>query len=1310
VNAKRWLWVVALLAAAIWYEPLVAHAVGPSAASWTVQGSVNIANMERGPNRVANPGYESGATGWTSYGTQFVIDTAVAHSGSRSARISSGSLGAAIQQVTLNQTVSRPIYVSGWSKASAVTAGCRMQYSLYLDIYYTDGSQAYSQYACFSGGTHDWEYVDKIIYPDKPVSRIQLWAMFQSGSPGQAWFDDLALGEYVGDIRLFDEAKILYGAPASKPWEGSEVLWVNSGDGLSLGLTAYGGAMSSLQINGQEQLDAANIHAGGFYVRDVAAGSNYVHLGGTVTAAGDGLIYSASDATLGLNLQATFRPGGNHILIDASLQDTTGNDRAISLYFALPIAPTGRTWWQDIRTSTSAGSTTEQRFALATEWGANGYMSYYCLSDLSGPGGGLALAYPMDHPVVSRFAYNSATNQYYIVCELGLSQAAQTPGQTAVRLLLYHHDPTWGFRSAFAKYVQIYPDFFARRVAEDGIWVAHADLDSIPNIGDFHIKYHETGNSRVYAYDDSVNAYTLRYLTEPWGYWLNLPTSVDNTSYSAVMNYVNTMLSSSVDNTKRWGNAILSSGIFDTNGKYLYEAASEAFAGHAAAFVLNADPELSISPYTRSKAQQAWSDDLKAPYSHPEWGILDGEYIDSFESRGLNSNFRQAHFQFSDLPLTFDTAGKRPVLPHVFSSYEFAKWVTDDIHNLGKVVMANSTLLRWAFPAHLFDILGSERSWVVNGQFFPDMDSLLNLWRTFSYRKPYGVLQTSDLTVFTHAMTEQYFQVCAFYGIYPSFFTPDGGVTNYWERSDWYERDRDLFARYIPEIIALNQAGWEPVTQATTSNPQVYIERYGSGSPLYFTLRNMTTSAITTTVWVNLDDLGLPSAGGYLATEWVSGSSIPTTVQGNTLSLAVPVPAKSTSIVHLELTNTRAYTLDLAAGWNLVALPGAPYSSRASDIFSAISSQIDRVYAYDAAQQAWLTYDPNVPYAQQLAEIQPGQGLWVSALVSATWRTNCVPQTVINIPLAAGWNLIGYPLDESLNIAAAVEPLGTRLVSIYSYEASASQPWLLYTPGSPQANSLTQLTPGKGYWVQVTEPITWTLATGPLPTPTHTPAPTATPPPTATSTPRPTATPTATSATPMTPTPTSVVAPTPTLIPGSTRYEAAADTTLDQWYPAQNLGSLPLVRVRYGDVYAALLRFDLSAIPTGSTIQKAMLNVYVENRTNTGHLTGSVYAVKRAWSETEATWNQASSGVSWGSAGCNASTDRDTTAVAAYTFNADDAWFSVDITSLAQTWVNNPSANYGIIIKGSGSVSVAYELSSRDSGNTFSRPYLTIKR
>ncbi|MBC7238216.1 MAG: hypothetical protein H5T69_20425, partial [Chloroflexi bacterium] len=268
-------------------------------AGWIVHRRVDIDNLERGPNLVRNAGFEAGSTNWQRYGGGFVVDTSVAHSGAQSIRLEASALSAAIQEVVINQQVASPIYISGWSKASSVTAGCRMQYSLYIDIFYTDGSQGSSQYVCFNGGTHGWQQVERILEPAKPVRSVYLWAMFQSSAPGKAWFDDLAVGEYGGDIREFDTTKILYAVPSPRPWEGTDVLNISTGDGLTLGLTAAGGAVASLAVNGREQADSAAIHTGGFFVRDVAGDSDFVHLGGSVAWEGGKLVYRGADAALG---------------------------------------------------------------------------------------------------------------------------------------------------------------------------------------------------------------------------------------------------------------------------------------------------------------------------------------------------------------------------------------------------------------------------------------------------------------------------------------------------------------------------------------------------------------------------------------------------------------------------------------------------------------------------------------------------------------------------------------------------------------------------------------------------------------------------------------------------------------------------------------------------------------------------------------------------------------------------------------------------------------------------------------------------
>jgi hypothetical protein len=236
---------------------------------------------------------------------------------------------------------------------------------------------------------------------------------------------------------------------------------------------------------------------------------------------------------------------------------------------------------------------------------------------------------------------------------------------------------------------------------------------------------------------------------------------------------------------------------------------------------------------------------------------------------------------------------------------------------------------------------------------------------------------------------------------------------------------------------------------------------------------------------------------------------------------------------------------------------------------------------------------------------------------------------------------------------------------------------------------------------------TSTLTPTITPTPTQTNTPTVGPTPTWTLTPTLTNTPVASPT--ITPTPTEYVAPTPVPLEDALRLDPVADTTLNSWGPTENLGDSEWLLVRKGDYRASMLQFDVSVIPAGAYVQRAVLQFYVDDRTNMGTMTASVYPVLRQWKEMEATWERAAAGVKWQVAGCNGATDRDLNPAAWMTLDGSDMWFGLDITPLVQSWVNNPDANYGLVIKGSGTASVEYAISSREAENADKRPRLYVQ-
>ena len=121
----------------------------------------------------------------------------------------------------------------------------------------------------------------------------------------------------------------------------------------------------------------------------------------------------------------------------------------------------------------------------------------------------------------------------------------------------------------------------------------------------------------------------------------------------------------------------------------------------------------------------------------------------------------------------------------------------------------------------------------------------MDLWRTMSGAKPYLLLMNTDYDRFTPELVEKYFNRCLFYGMWPGFFSHNAADNPYWQNPKWYNRDRPLFKKYLPQIKRVAEAGWQPVTGATCDNEKILCERFGSNEKgeVFYTAFNDTTQA-----------------------------------------------------------------------------------------------------------------------------------------------------------------------------------------------------------------------------------------------------------------------------------------------------------------------------------------------------------------------------------------------------------------------------------------------------------------------------------
>ena len=175
----------------------------------------------------------------------------------------------------------------------------------------------------------------------------------------------------------------------------------------------------------------------------------------------------------------------------------------------------------------------------------------------------------------------------------------------------------------------------------------------------------------------------------------------------------------------------------------------------------------------------------------------------------------------------------------------------------------------------------------------------------------------------------------------------------------------------------------------------------------------------------------------------------------------------------------------------------------------------------------------------------------------------------------------------------------------------------------------------------------------------------------------------------------------------SVTYAGTRDTKLNSGSKTKNYGTANEIKVDGSPDEASLFRWDVSAIPTGSIIVSAAIELNAVSSTN-GNF--EVYALQRAWDEISATWNRYSSSGNWATAGANGAGDHSTTVLGQFAppakginrITLNDAGVAA-----VQSWINNPAANFGVILKDY-AISDGVSISSSEASSASLRPKLII--
>jgi len=656
------------------------------------------------------------------------------------------------QTIELNQTEPRVIVASVEGRSENLVFRRVFDCALALTLLDADGNTIAAPFTPFASPGDEWQRAEVRIVPSRPVKT----AVVRLCCLCQAG---------LGQFRNPQLAQL----PTDRDWVSID------------GVTLPGGAKP----------------AEGWYAVDVA---NEAQLAPADRA----------DA-LGLTIATSVK--GAHA--EATVTDTTGGDRALTVLYVHPLADGQWRWLTNMREDVATASPGEYVFTANIQAG-RGLLSRWPLAAVADGDTGRAISLDFTQPAVYRVGYSAGLSALYIAFDIAL-----TPEKPAAALAadVFGFDGAWGFRGAIQRMYELQPEAFADRTGGHGLWAPFFETTGVEGHEDFAFRFKEGIGGDLKWGNETGKLLTFHYI-EPLTFWVpmdkNLPRDMDNAM-------------AKIDQLKADGNHEAHS--FATSVYYRPSGRQAGIAVDAAwcdgiVWSMNSAPGVAqpnhFSTIINDEKIANWVENPDRLQNVAGW------YIDSIEGYITEDNdYRRDHFAAMSTPLSFDCQSLQPVIFTGLVVYEFTRKLAEELRSRGCMTMANTVPGRYCWLTPYLDVLGTETNWHHEGKWTPLSDEEMLYRRALTGDKPYCFLMNSDFSKFTYDMTERYMKRCVAYGMYPGYFSPNAFSDSYFGNPDWYGRDRELFKKYVPLCKLVGEAGWQPITHAHSSDAKVYVERFG---------------------------------------------------------------------------------------------------------------------------------------------------------------------------------------------------------------------------------------------------------------------------------------------------------------------------------------------------------------------------------------------------------------------------------------------------------------------------------------------------
>ena len=164
----------------------------------------------------------------------------------------------------------------------------------------------------------------------------------------------------------------------------------------------------------------------------------------------------------------------------------------------------------------------------------------------------------------------------------------------------------------------------------------------------------------------------------------------------------------------------------------------------------------------------------------------------------------------------------------------------------------------------------------------------------------------------------------------------------------------------------------------------------------------------------------------------------------------------------------------LYSGLNLVSFFCISNMESTTDVVGSLSN-LDAVFEYqEGSSDPWKIYNPNLPsfVVQDLTYMSRTEGYWIRMQANENFFLEGGLRVPTNVYLVSGWNLAGYPTNETKPVNQSFSSIDGNFTEVRTYNRSTGS-FISYVPGV--GGALTQTQAYYGYWINATVNEVWVV-------------------------------------------------------------------------------------------------------------------------------------------------------------------------------------------------------------------------------------------